>query len=1129
MVLDQKALGCAGGELRLARQLCREGLGAVRAALAEGRPITIGCTQEAPVFAELADEAGAEIQFVNIREQAGWSDSSATGPKMAALLAAGAVAMPPTELVSLTSEGVALIYGRDETAIEVGRRLSETLDVTVLLTRPGAVTPPARDDFPVLRGTIRTATGHLGAFELLVDDTAAAVPSSRAALAWGSTRDGATSRCDIVIDLSGGTPLFPAHALRDGYLRADPARPETIEKVVLDAQRLVGTFDKPAYVRFNAALCAHSRSKRTGCTRCLDVCPTGAITPAGDTVSISAEICAGCGACASVCPTGAATYALPPAEAVVSRLRTMLSVYAQAGGTAPVVLLHDEAHGQALIDAAARFGRGLPAHVLPLRLNEVTQADIALVASAYAYGACGVVALVRERPRHDIASLHRLAELSAALLAPLGLAAPVVLETDDSDALWAIGGGAAVAAPSRYLPMSTGRHLAVTALKELHRAAGQPLISTPLPPGSPFGAVIVDTAGCTLCLACVAACPVGALRDDPDKPTLRFAEDACVQCGLCKATCPERVISLAPRLDLKAWADGAVTIKQEEPYPCISCGKPFGARSSVERIVAKLQEKHWMFSGPNARRIDVVRMCEDCRVEALPRPSGDEIFIPCAQFDAHASTGGWDEMFDNLKLFWKLAIPIAVLVATLGAVVVFASVQIEDIGESSMRLVDVTSARRAAVWQIQAGLTSVSNETNNIILESDTAKMQPFVVALRKAQQEAVEGIDALIRLADTEERRAWNREFKVGIEKFFAVNEPVVAFGLEDRNDEAWALKGKTAMPARVALSRAIDERSELIEKELAIARAGQLERLGSTSRTLLVTSTIGTIFVVALTAFIVRNKIVRPLNRVSTDMTRLSSGDLDIEVIGADRRDEVGSLARALAAFQRDARLLREAVVSTELDARTKAERVVMIAAMVQSFQTEAGGLIGMVSSASAELEATAHSMSGTALHANEQASNISASAEEASTGVQTTAAAAEQLTSSISEITRQMQQSSVITEKAVTEAHRTDEIVPTGEAVRAIRGITTTIEEVRMIAVSIASAVEEQGAATSEIARNVQLTATSTQAVTTSISGVSQAAGETGAAATQVLGAASDLSRQAEALNKTFTGFVADLLAA
>ena len=69
-----------------------------------------------------------------------------------------------------------------------------------------------------------------------------------------------------------------------------------------------------------------------GCRRCLDLCPTGAITPAGDHVAIDAQICAGCGQCAAVCPTGAASYALPPADALMRKLRTLLTTYREAGG-----------------------------------------------------------------------------------------------------------------------------------------------------------------------------------------------------------------------------------------------------------------------------------------------------------------------------------------------------------------------------------------------------------------------------------------------------------------------------------------------------------------------------------------------------------------------------------------------------------------------------------------------------------------------------------------------------------------------------------------------------------------------------------------------------------------------------
>ena len=66
-------------------------------------------------------------------------------------------------------------------------------------------------------------------------------------------------------------------------------------------------------------------------------------------------------------------------------------------------------------------------------------------------------------------------------------------------------------------------------------------------------ASISNVEGCTLCHACVTACPTHALSDNPDRAMLRFTESLCVQCGLCQSTCPEKVITLEPRLDFKAW------------------------------------------------------------------------------------------------------------------------------------------------------------------------------------------------------------------------------------------------------------------------------------------------------------------------------------------------------------------------------------------------------------------------------------------------------------------------------------------------------------------------------------------------------------------------------------------------
>src|SRR5262249_50396960 len=319
---------------------------------AGGEPLIVGCTQETPVFSEVAGDA--DVTYANIRETAGWSnDAAAAGPKMAALLAAAAEPAPDLAFVSLTSEGVILIYGRDEQAIEAGNLLQDHLDGTVLIKPPAAVAPPRVTDFPVVRGAIRTAKGHLGAFELTVDDYAQPAPSSRGALRFGATRDGAVSHCDLVLDLSGGAPLFTAADLRDGYLRADPAAPAAGPKAVLKARDLAGSFARPRSVAFAEDLCALSRSNMVGCTRCLALCPPGAIAPAGDHVAIDAYVCAGCGQCAAVCPTGAASYALPPADALMRKLRTLLTAYREAGGETAIVLMHDDEHGGALIDALA--------------------------------------------------------------------------------------------------------------------------------------------------------------------------------------------------------------------------------------------------------------------------------------------------------------------------------------------------------------------------------------------------------------------------------------------------------------------------------------------------------------------------------------------------------------------------------------------------------------------------------------------------------------------------------------------------------------------------------------------------------------------------------------------------------
>src|SRR3954452_9135419 len=194
MQLDTSAVrrGCRNSEIATFRHLCRTELDQFRSAARADGSLTVGCTQAVSLFSDETSQPSQLIDFVNLRETARWSAEGArTGPKMAALPAAAAEPTPHFPLVNMSSEGVILIYGRDETAIEAGRLLADHLDVSVMITRPGRIAPPSPLSFPIVKGTIRNAKGHFGNFELTIDDYAAPRASSRDAFIFEVARNGA--------------------------------------------------------------------------------------------------------------------------------------------------------------------------------------------------------------------------------------------------------------------------------------------------------------------------------------------------------------------------------------------------------------------------------------------------------------------------------------------------------------------------------------------------------------------------------------------------------------------------------------------------------------------------------------------------------------------------------------------------------------------------------------------------------------------------------------------------------------------------------------------------------------------------------------------------------------------------
>jgi len=621
MSVDVETARAAAGAQTVQRvnNLCTADLEVAAEALRTDGRTVVACGQMARLFGDLAEELGAtdRLACIDIRDRAGWTEAREAHAKQAALLAEGLIERPGTPVRDVESAGVCLILGRGEAAVAAAGRLAERLAVTCLLEEtPEDLTPAG--SFDLALGRLRRATGALGRFEIVVDGYAPQRPGGRGALRFTTPKDGAASSCDIILDLRGAGPLFPAAHKRNGYLRADPRDPAAVERAIAEAAELQGSFEQPLYIRCTESLCAHSRAGQTACTRCLDVCPTGAIVPAGEHVAIDPDICAGCGACAAVCPSGAAAYDDPAVEVLFRRLRTLASTYRKAGGKAPRALFHD-AFGAEMIALSARFGQGLPPDVIPVEVANVEGVGHAEMLAALGVGFADVTALTG--PRTDPLVPDREAGLAQAILAGLGRPADMVrlIAPEDPDMLDAVladpPAGQPLAEP--ILPAGGRREVTRIAAAALAGEAPAPI---PLPEGAPYGAVLVSAEACTLCQACISLCPSGALADNPEKPQIRFQEAACLQCGLCERVCPENAITLAPQLDLDKAALAHRVLHEEEPFACISCGKEFGVRSTIERITEKLAGKNWMYS--DSDNVKLIQMCDDCRVTAQYHTTG---------------------------------------------------------------------------------------------------------------------------------------------------------------------------------------------------------------------------------------------------------------------------------------------------------------------------------------------------------------------------------------------------------------------------------------------------------------------------------------------------------------------------
>ncbi len=563
--------------------------------------------------------------------------------------------------------------------------------------------------------------------------------------------------------------------------------------------------------------------------------------------------------------------------------------------------------------------------------------------------------------------------------------------------------------------------------------------------------------------------------------------------------------------------------------------------------------------------------------------------------------------FQNLSISIKLLIPLAILGAVSIGGALFANNQM-SIAQGKLEYIitgpQVASLRiaRSFRFSLRAAMAIYENVTTNSLAASRAAR-ERMDQEIKLANQSLEEAASLAPTFAGeiNQMRNDLNTALKVTCAETLELADAAETI---EQSAAAAASMGKGCakrLDEVTAAATTLNGRLVAYTDELRAETAADIRSMNIFS---IISSTVATLVVLLLALLVVRSGVVAPMRGMIAVMAGLGRGELATPVAGADRRDEVGDLAKGLELLRTqllDAEETRHAAAAREVADRERLERRETLA---QTFVASMQNLASGFARSSGEVAGSARSLSATAEETSRQAQAVAAAAEQAASNVQTVAASSEELAASVREISGRVFHSAEVADVAYREAQSSNQRIAElakaasaiGDVVSLIKGIAdqtnllalnATIEsarageagrgfavvasevkelasqtaratddiaakvaeiqhatdgtvasmseiirvvgDIKSISTTIAGAVEEQGAATGEIAQNCQQAATGTQQVTENISGVGRAAEMTGSASSQLLQLSEGLSQQAGDLRQEVESFVIELQAA
>jgi methyl-accepting chemotaxis protein len=419
----------------------------------------------------------------------------------------------------------------------------------------------------------------------------------------------------------------------------------------------------------------------------------------------------------------------------------------------------------------------------------------------------------------------------------------------------------------------------------------------------------------------------------------------------------------------------------------------------------------------------------------------------------------------------------------------------KDINTEADGLTGVTNVRLVNSLEMESNLNAAALAEKSMLLSEDVSEHKALLDSYEEHIKDAIAAVDAIIGVADTEQTKAAAQEMKKDIMAFDEVSRKSMSMVQAGQVEEAEDLSKGEAHKLMGELADAVNTNVGTGQAEVKQSVEDIDTEIATTTTTLMAVSLIGLIAAATILWVMIQFFVVKPIAGITGAMGLVAAGNLETQIVGAERKDEVGKLAASLQVFKETAIETRRLNADQEaLKAKAAADQKAALNRMADEFEQSVGGVVNLVAASATEMQQSAQTLSAAAEETNRQTTAVSAATTQTSANVQIVASAAEELSSSINEISSQVQGSNQATLEAVEQVEKTSGAMNNlhkvaqnvGEVVELIRDIANQTNLLALNATIEAARAGDAGKGFAVVAGEVKTLAAQVSNATNDISG-------------------------------------------